>query len=110
MIYYYDLLQDLQLDYIDLYLVHWPIALEFTGYELRPGLPRDEETKKLKFAKVTLQETWQAMEVSSHSASLSTLNSSILSKYLIIIISIGLMIIILIITIPPIMIGPVGYG
>ncbi|KAL0478822.1 aldehyde reductase [Acrasis kona] len=54
-------LKQLQLDYLDLYLIHWPVAFEHTGYDLEPGLPRDENNK-IKFAKVTLQETWQAME------------------------------------------------
>lgn len=50
-------LQDLRLDYLDLYLVHWAVACEH-GDDLEPldknGLAR--------FAPVSLQETWQAME------------------------------------------------
>jgi diketogulonate reductase-like aldo/keto reductase len=55
-------LKQLQLDYLDLYLVHWPIAWEYTGVDLSIPCPRDEITNEIKFAKVTLQETWQAME------------------------------------------------
>jgi diketogulonate reductase-like aldo/keto reductase len=58
-------MKDLQLDYLDLYLVHWPFAFEFTSLDLTlggAGVPRDEKGE-IKFAKVSLQETWQAMEV-----------------------------------------------
>jgi len=59
-------LHDLGLDYLDLYLVHFPIALEFVPFETRyppewvydPG----DELPMMKPAAVPLQETWQAME------------------------------------------------
>jgi len=54
-------LKDLQLDYLDLYLIHWPISWEFTGYDLKPGVPKDDKGE-LKFSKVSIQQTWQAME------------------------------------------------
>jgi diketogulonate reductase-like aldo/keto reductase len=50
-------LQDLQLDYLDLYLVHWAVAFE-QGDELEP---LDEEGL-VRFSHVPLQATWQAME------------------------------------------------
>lgn len=59
-------LQDLGLDYLDLYLIHFPISQKYVPFELRypPGWffdpaaeqPRMEETK------VPIQETWRAME------------------------------------------------
>lgn len=59
-------LHDLGLDYLDLYLVHFPIALEFVPFETRypPEWLFDpsEELPMMKPAAVPLQETWQAME------------------------------------------------
>jgi len=54
-------LKDLQLSYLDLYLVHWPYALEFTGLDLSEPFPKDEKGQ-VKFARVTISETWKAME------------------------------------------------
>lgn len=59
-------LDDLQLDYLDLYLVHFPIALAFVPFEDRypaewlfdPSSPE----KGMKIAPVPLSETWKAME------------------------------------------------
>jgi D-xylose reductase len=59
-------LRDLQVDYLDLYLVHFPIALEYVPFELRyppewffdPTAP----DPRMRFAKVSLSETWSAME------------------------------------------------
>lgn len=39
-------LNDLKLDYLDLYLIHWPVVTDCTGDELTP----------------TIEETWRAME------------------------------------------------
>jgi diketogulonate reductase-like aldo/keto reductase len=58
-------LKDLKLDYLDLYLMHYPVAFEFTGYDFKQKedllLPKDQNGN-LRFGKVPLQETWQAME------------------------------------------------
>jgi D-xylose reductase len=59
-------LRDLQVDYLDLYLVHFPIAQEYVPFEARyppewffdPTAP----TPQIRFAKVPLSETWMAME------------------------------------------------
>jgi D-xylose reductase len=59
-------LGDLQLDYLDLYLVHFPIALEHVPQDVRypagwfndPSAPRPT----MKPARVPLAETWQGME------------------------------------------------
>lgn len=59
-------LADLQLDYLDLYLVHFPIALEFVPFEQRypPEWINDPDASNpsMKLAKIPLQDTWRAME------------------------------------------------
>lgn len=52
-------LKDLQLDYLDLYLIHWPVAFKPGG-----DVPtqRDPETGIPIQVDVSLEETWQAME------------------------------------------------
>lgn len=59
-------LHDLGLEYLDLYLVHFPIALEFVPFETRypPEWVFDpsDELPMMKPVQVPLQETWQAME------------------------------------------------
>lgn len=49
-------LKDLQLDYLDLYLIHWPIAME-KGV----GMPKKAEDF-IPLEKVPILETWSAME------------------------------------------------
>jgi D-xylose reductase len=59
-------LRDLGLDYLDLYLIHFPIAQEFVPFETRypPGwfLDPSAPNPAMKFARVPLAETWGAME------------------------------------------------
>lgn len=59
-------LADLQLDYLDLYLVHFPIAQEFVPIETRYPpewfLDPDAESPEMRLAPVPLSETWQGME------------------------------------------------
>lgn len=59
-------LQDLSLEYLDLYLVHFPIALEYVPIEKRypPEWIHnpDAEKPEMKRANVPLHSTWQAME------------------------------------------------
>jgi len=59
-------LADLQLDRLDLYLVHFPIALRFVGFDERypPEWIFDPtaETPRMETAAVPLYKTWQAME------------------------------------------------
>ncbi|XP_006903134.1 PREDICTED: aldo-keto reductase family 1 member C4 [Elephantulus edwardii] len=50
-------LKKLQLDYVDLYIIHWPTALK-PGEEL---LPKDEHGKSM-FDTVDLCATWEALE------------------------------------------------
>jgi len=59
-------LKDLQLDYLDLYLIHFPIALAFVPFEHRypAGWHYDPESKSPKMIPdaVAISETWEAME------------------------------------------------
>lgn len=59
-------LTDLGLDYLDLYLIHFPIAQAFVPFETRypPGWFFDPAAPKagMRFAPVPLAETWAAME------------------------------------------------
>ena len=59
-------LSDLRLDYLDLYLIHFPIALEYVPIDVRypPEWLHDPDAPDLvmKRARVPLQETWMAME------------------------------------------------
>ncbi|MEM7280662.1 MAG: aldo/keto reductase [Pseudomonadota bacterium] len=59
-------LKDLQLDYLDLYLIHFPIAQKFVPFETRypPGWfdDPDAENPAMALDRVPLSHTWGAME------------------------------------------------
>lgn len=59
-------LLDLQTDYLDLYLIHFPIALEYVPIETRypPGwfFDPDADSPKMHPVKVPIRETWEAMQ------------------------------------------------
>ncbi|MBD3674931.1 MAG: aldo/keto reductase [Planctomycetaceae bacterium] len=59
-------LQDLKTDYLDLYLIHFPIALKYVPIETRypPGWFFDPEASdpKMHPIKVPIRETWEAMQ------------------------------------------------
>jgi D-xylose reductase len=59
-------LRDLRLDYLDLYLIHFPIALEYVPPEKRypAGWFHDPDAAepRMKPARVPISETWQGME------------------------------------------------
>eukprot|EP01111_Echinosteliopsis_oligospora_P006364 TRINITY_DN2046_c0_g1_i1.p1 TRINITY_DN2046_c0_g1~~TRINITY_DN2046_c0_g1_i1.p1 ORF type:complete len:323 (+),score=87.59 TRINITY_DN2046_c0_g1_i1:122-1090(+) len=56
-------LKDLGLDYIDLYLIHFPISLQYVDFAERypPGWAVDGKEKH-EASKASLRETWEAME------------------------------------------------
>jgi diketogulonate reductase-like aldo/keto reductase len=56
-------LSDLQLDYLDLYLIHWGLAFDSSTGEPRPV----DEQGRIKTERVPLTATWQAMEQLVHS-------------------------------------------
>ena len=59
-------LNDLGLDYLDLYLIHFPLAQKFVPFEKRypPGwfTNPDAANPVVEEAKISIRETWQAME------------------------------------------------
>ena len=58
-------LADLGLDYVDLYLIHFPIALKFVPFETRypPEWMHDPVAEpRLVYSGVKMEETWRAME------------------------------------------------
>jgi diketogulonate reductase-like aldo/keto reductase len=63
-------LHDLKLSYLDLYLIHFPIAFEYGGLDLDPIIPKDDKGN-IKLARVSIAETWKAMEVSRKNIFLS---------------------------------------
>ena len=63
-------LSDLKLDYLDLYLIHFPIAQTFVPIETRYPpewfVNPDDQNPHMELAKVPLHLTWQAMEEQVH--------------------------------------------
>ena len=59
-------LNDLGLDYLDLYLIHFPLAQKFVPFETRypPGWFTDPDAANpiVEEAKISIRETWHAME------------------------------------------------
>jgi len=57
-------LEDLRLEALDLYLIHFPIALRHVPHAERypPGWVADPERGRMEFSRVPLHETWAAME------------------------------------------------
>ena len=59
-------LRDLRVDHLDLYLIHFPIALEYVPFETRypPGWFFDPNTTRpaMRAARVPLADTWGALE------------------------------------------------
>ncbi|KAK9717721.1 hypothetical protein K7432_006003 [Basidiobolus ranarum] len=58
-------LKDLDLEYLDLYLIHFPISLKYVDFETRypPEWLYNPESDKLPtYADISIRETWEAME------------------------------------------------
>lgn len=52
-------LKRLQMSYVDLYLIHWPMAFAEDGDSFKPT---DPSTGKIRFSDIHYTETWQGME------------------------------------------------
>ncbi|KAL2864199.1 aldo/keto reductase [Aspergillus lucknowensis] len=52
-------LRELQTDYLDLYLIHWPVAFEHTNETLTPI---DPVSKRFRLANVPVADTWRVLE------------------------------------------------
>ncbi|KAF7171888.1 hypothetical protein CNMCM6106_006242 [Aspergillus hiratsukae] len=52
-------LRDLQVDYLDLYLIHWPVAFRYSTTTTQPV---DAETGLVDVIDVPIKDTWAAME------------------------------------------------
>ncbi|KAE8152646.1 NADP-dependent oxidoreductase domain-containing protein [Aspergillus avenaceus] len=52
-------LKDLQTDYLDLYLIHWPVAFEHATDTLTPI---DPVSKRFRLADIPVSETWAVLE------------------------------------------------
>ena len=52
------------LDYLDLYLINWPVAMKYIPFEEKypAGYPFDENNKVKLDEGISLAETWRAME------------------------------------------------
>jgi D-xylose reductase len=63
-------LSDLRLDYLDLYLVHFPIATKFVPFDHRYPpewfFDPDAESPKIEAVPIPIRETWEAMEELVH--------------------------------------------
>ncbi len=55
-------LADLGIDYFDLYIVHFPVALEYVDPSVRYPPSWQNAEGKIQLSKATIQETWTAME------------------------------------------------
>jgi len=57
-------LSDMGLDYLDLYLMHFPISLRFVDFDKRypPGWNYEEDDKEVTWEPVPVAKTWEAME------------------------------------------------
>ncbi|KAI1498280.1 aldo/keto reductase [Biscogniauxia marginata] len=54
-------LKDLQLDYLDLYLIHWPVAFQ-KGATNQERAPINPENEQVHVIDVPIADTWKAME------------------------------------------------
>ena len=55
-------LKNLKTDYLDLYLIHWPIAFEYTGVGPGENIPNDALGHCKLANNISIYETWRAME------------------------------------------------
>ncbi|KAG2377600.1 hypothetical protein C9374_009116 [Naegleria lovaniensis] len=58
-------LSELRITYLDQYLIHWPLAFQYAGNELKDYsciVPKDEKTQVVKLDFVPIRDTWREME------------------------------------------------
>ena len=56
-------LSNLKLTHVDLYLIHWPLAWEYTNVDCEPLVPKDNDGNVIMSTSgCSLQDTWRAME------------------------------------------------
>ena len=57
-------LKDMGLDYLDLYLIHYPLAMKFVPFEEKypAGFPLDDKNRIMMDEGVSIEDTWRAME------------------------------------------------
>lgn len=72
-------LKDLQIDYIDLYIMHWPLSFQKTEGEY---FPKDKDGNILFDNTVDVHETWKAMEKLVKRIGVSNFNIELLEKVL----------------------------
>ncbi|KAI1376196.1 Aldo/keto reductase [Hypoxylon crocopeplum] len=68
-------LKDLQLDYIDLYLIHWPVAFK-KGATDGERFPINPENDQIHVVDTSIEETWRAMEALVQKGKIRTIGVS----------------------------------
>jgi len=70
-------LKDLNLDYVDLYLMHWPIAFQYVPYDPeKRGFDKDYNQYSPVDRTVSIRETWEAIEELYHEGLVKTIGIS----------------------------------
>lgn len=60
-----EVLRDLQLEYVDLFLLHWPVSVEYVPDESNPSVPQvlpKDKDGNIRLGFVPLSEAWKTME------------------------------------------------
>ncbi|KAJ5610535.1 hypothetical protein N7510_007254 [Penicillium lagena] len=66
-------LADLQTDYLDLYLIHWPVAFEHTNDTLTPI---DPATQRFRLGNTNIADTWAVLEKLVHAGKIRSIGIS----------------------------------
>ncbi|KAI1394170.1 Aldo/keto reductase [Hypoxylon trugodes] len=72
-------LKDLQLDYLDLYLIHWPVTFK-KGASERERFPINPENEQVHVIDVPIEDTWKAMEALVQKGKIRTIGVSNFTK------------------------------
>ncbi|KAI1398228.1 Aldo/keto reductase [Hypoxylon fuscum] len=68
-------LKDLQLDYLDLYLIHWPVAFK-KGTSESHRFPINPENEQVHVVEIPIEDTWKAMEALVQKGKIRTIGVS----------------------------------